>query len=60
MRIWTVGHGTRPAQELVEMLTRAGVVTLVDVRRFPGSRRNPQFKQAAVAETLAEAGVSYV
>jgi uncharacterized protein (DUF488 family) len=31
----------------------------VDVRRFPGSRRNPQFGQAALAETLGAAGIAY-
>jgi uncharacterized protein (DUF488 family) len=35
------------------------VRTLVDVRRFPGSRRNPQFGQAALSETLREAGIAY-
>ena len=33
--------------------------TLVDVRRFPGSRRNPQFGQAALAATLEAAGIAY-
>ncbi|MBW3592908.1 MAG: DUF488 family protein [Actinobacteria bacterium] len=60
MRVFTIGHGTRAASELVECLAAAGVATLVDVRRFPGSRRNPQFEQAALAETLAEAGIAYV
>jgi len=59
MRVWTVGHGTRPAEEVVEMLQRAGVETLIDVRRYPVSRRNPQFNQAALAETLATVGISY-
>jgi uncharacterized protein (DUF488 family) len=31
----------------------------VDVRRFPGSRRNPQFGQDALAETLRTAGITY-
>jgi uncharacterized protein (DUF488 family) len=57
--VYTIGHGTRPAAELVECLQEVGVETLVDVRRYPGSRRNPQFGQAAVAETLAEAGIAY-
>jgi uncharacterized protein (DUF488 family) len=35
------------------------VQTLVDVRRFPGSRRNPQFGQAALRETLRAAGIEY-
>jgi uncharacterized protein (DUF488 family) len=57
--VWTVGHGTRPADELVAMLHEAGVQTLVDVRRFPGSRRNPQFGQDALAQTLHDAGIAY-
>jgi uncharacterized protein (DUF488 family) len=59
MLITTIGHGTRPAEELVAMLRTARVQTLVDVRRFPGSRRNPQYNQPALATTLAEAGVEY-
>jgi len=56
----TIGHGRRTAGELVECLREAEVETLVDVRRFPSSRRNPQFNQPALAETLADAGISYV
>ena len=33
--------------------------TLVDVRRFPGSRRNPQFNQVALAAILREVGIAY-
>ena len=43
--VFTIGHGVRALEELVETLQEAGVETLVDVRRFPGSRRNPQFNQ---------------
>jgi uncharacterized protein (DUF488 family) len=59
MRALTIGHGVRPAEELVETLSRAGAKTLVDVRRFPGSRRNPQFNRDPLARTLAEAGIEY-
>jgi uncharacterized protein (DUF488 family) len=59
-RAFTIGHGTRPASELVECLQAAGVATVVDVRRFPASRRNPQFDGAALATTLSEAGIEYV
>ena len=59
MRVYTIGHGTRSAEELVETLTTAGVRTLVDVRRFAGSRRNPQFNQPALAASLAEAAIAY-
>jgi uncharacterized protein (DUF488 family) len=59
MRLLTVGHGTRPAEELVETLRQAGAQTLVDVRRFPGSKRNPQFNQPALARTLADGDIAY-
>jgi uncharacterized protein (DUF488 family) len=58
-RIFTIGHGARPSEELVACLVEAGVLTLVDVRRFPGSRRHPQFGQAALAATVGEAGIAY-
>jgi uncharacterized protein (DUF488 family) len=60
MRLYTVGHGTRSSDELVETLSATGVRTLVDVRRFPGSRRNPQFNQTTLAAALERAGIAYV
>jgi uncharacterized protein (DUF488 family) len=57
--IFTIGHGRRPAAELVACLREAEVATLVDVRRYPVSRRNPQFDQATLAATLAESGIDY-
>jgi uncharacterized protein (DUF488 family) len=59
VRVFTIGHGTRPVEELVECLHEAGARTLVDVRRYPASRRNPQFGAAALAETLPAAGITY-
>jgi uncharacterized protein (DUF488 family) len=59
MRAFTVGHGTRPIEELVEMLVQACVRTLVDVRRFPGSRRHPQFNGPALAASVEAAGITY-
>jgi uncharacterized protein (DUF488 family) len=59
VRVCTVGHGTRPIEELIDTLADAEVRTLVDVRRFPASRRNPQFNAQALAESLAAAGITY-
>lgn len=59
MTVFTIGHGTRPADELVQCLEEAGVETLVDVRRYPGSRRNPQFGQAPLRAALEKAGIGY-
>lgn len=57
--IRTVGHGTADADELGELLRGAGVTEVVDVRRFPGSRRHPQFSSEAMASWLPEHGVGY-
>jgi uncharacterized protein (DUF488 family) len=59
MRAYTAGHGTRTGEELVANLRKANVETVVDVRRYPGSRRNPQFNQGTLAATLAAAGIRY-
>jgi uncharacterized protein (DUF488 family) len=59
MNVYTAGHGTRTSEELIELLRRANVQTLVDVRRYPGSRRNPQFNKGTLAEELAAAGIQY-
>jgi uncharacterized protein (DUF488 family) len=59
MHAFTVGHGIRPLDELIEMLRGAAVQTLVDVRRFPGSRRNPQFNQEPLRDALETAGIVY-
>jgi len=56
---FTLGHGTRPLNELVATLREASVTTLVDVRRFPGSRRNPQFGRERLAAAVEEAGILY-
>ncbi len=55
----TIGHGSRPAAELVGTLVVAGVRTLVDVRRYPGSRRHPHFNRDALRASLAEAAIEY-
>ena len=59
VRLYTIGHGTRHVEELVEVLAGAGVRTLVDVRRFPNSRRNPQFNHVPLVETLRAADIAY-
>ena len=59
MRIWTIGHSTRTAEEFESLLTAHQIKTLVDVRSFPSSRRFPQFNQKQLSEQLATAGILY-
>ena len=55
--LWTIGHSTRAWDVFVAMLHDAGIHTLVDVRRFAGSRRHPQFSGATMGDDLADAGI---
>jgi uncharacterized protein (DUF488 family) len=59
-KVYTLGHSTLSLPNLIELLQRHGIRTLVDIRRFPKSRRNPQFNREQLATALAEAGLSYV
>jgi uncharacterized protein (DUF488 family) len=57
--LWTIGHSTRPWDVFEAMLAQAGIAVLADVRRFAGSRRNPQFSRDAMPAALAAAGIRY-
>ena len=59
LKIWTIGHGTRSAEELASMLRSAGVGLLIDVRAHPGSRRHPQFNRDALENSLGKHGIAY-
>jgi uncharacterized protein (DUF488 family) len=55
----TVGHGTRTTKELASLLREAGVDVVVDVRRFPGSRRHPHLARNRLEEDLRSFGLEY-
>lgn len=57
--IHTLGHGTLPAEQFAILADGAGIRRVVDVRSFPGSRRNPQFGSDEMARWLPEHGLAY-
>ena len=57
--VWTIGHSTRDATTFIDLLREYRIGMLVDVRRFPGSRRNPQFHTDALAASVRAAGIEY-
>jgi uncharacterized protein (DUF488 family) len=57
--LYTIGHSTLAATELLALLQEPGIETVVDVRTIPRSRHNPQFNQDALARMLGEAGLEY-
>ena len=58
--LWTIGHSIRAWDEFAAMLLAAHIEVLVDVRRFAGSRRNPQFSGQVMGVALAESDIAYV
>lgn len=57
--VYTIGHSTRPFEEFVALLRDNGVATIADVRRFPGSRRHPQYGRDVLPAALAAHGIGY-
>jgi len=59
LSIWTIGHSTCSSRDFRRALTLHGIELVADVRRFPGSRRLPQFAADALAQDLARDGILY-
>ena len=57
--ILTIGHSRRALDDFIDMLRAHRVRLLVDIRRFPGSRRQPQFNSEPLAAALRDAGIGY-
>ena len=58
--MFTIGHSTRTSDELLALLREHGINLLVDVRRYPGSKRYPHFSSEAMMRWLPEHGVAYL
>lgn len=58
--IWTIGHSTLPAAAFIELLTVNRIELVADVRRFPASRRHPQFNREALMQALEQSGIAYL
>jgi uncharacterized protein (DUF488 family) len=57
--IFTIGHSVQPQAALIGALVEHGIEALWDIRRYPQSRRNPQFNRRALETPLSEHGIAY-
>lgn len=57
--LYTVGHSTRELDEFIHLLRGHGIARIVDVRRYPGSRRHPHFGSDPLRSSLDQAGIGY-
>jgi uncharacterized protein (DUF488 family) len=58
--IHTIGHSTRTTEIFLELLKAHAIELLVDVRRWPASRRHPHFHREALSKSVQDAGIDYV
>jgi uncharacterized protein (DUF488 family) len=57
--VFTVGHSNRSLLDFIAVLRSADIRTLVDVRRFPASRRHPHFNIGPLRDELAAVSIAY-
>jgi len=55
----TIGHGTRPLNDFVELVNGVAVTLVVDVRTVPRSRTNPQYNRETMPQSLEPFGIGY-
>ena len=60
MDIWTVGHSTRSAADFTAILQAHHIEQIADVRRYPASRRHPQFNAPDLASALSTVDIAYL
>src|SRR5690349_2808465 len=58
-RIYTIGHSTRKREDLVGILKHYGIELLLDIRKIPYSRYNPQFNREEMIKEMPAAGILY-
>ena len=57
--LYSIGHSNYSLERLLGLLARHRIEALVDIRRFPGSRKFPHLSQQSLAAALADAGMEY-
>jgi uncharacterized protein (DUF488 family) len=60
MTIFTLGHSTHSLDDFVYLLQIYAIRLVADVRTIPRSRRNPQFNDDTLGETLSRHGIRYM
>jgi uncharacterized protein (DUF488 family) len=57
--VLTIGHSTHPIDAFIGMLEKNKASHVLDVRTVPRSRRNPQYDQSLLPQSLEDEGIRY-
>jgi len=60
MEIWDIGHSTRTEKEFMALLHKNRIEAVVDVRRFPSSKKFPHFEKVHLGKILGKNSIDYV
>jgi len=58
--VYTIGHSNRSIEEFVNILKRYNIKLVIDVRRFPTSRKYPWFNRDFLEKYLKNLDIGYV
>jgi uncharacterized protein (DUF488 family) len=58
--VHTIGHSTRTQEVFVALLKEHDIEALVDVRRWPASKRHPHFHRDTLAASLNHEQIAYI
>lgn len=56
---FTIGHSDRTLEDFIELLRGSRIDRVMDVRKVPRSRSNPQFNKDTLPDALAAFDISY-
>jgi uncharacterized protein (DUF488 family) len=60
LTLYSIGHSSLAAGVFLSHLQRFSISLLVDVRRYPVSRRHPQFSRGPLESLLSGASIDYL
>lgn len=58
--LYSIGHGNRTREELLELLERYGIKFLIDVRTVPYSKYQPQYNREDLTTYMQDHNIRYV
>jgi uncharacterized protein (DUF488 family) len=59
LSVLTIGHSNHPLERFLALLAQHKIEAVMDIRRFPGSRKHPHFHRDDLAAALPKSGVEY-
>ncbi len=55
-----MGHSNRKEEDFLNLLKENRIETVIDVRRFPASKKFPYFERAHLENSLKKANIDYI